>query len=85
MSTSERYERQYRYHEIPGPIRDLQHKNIVINRLIGEFVSGHIVTKEELLCQLVIHLARDWNEEYNRLVDMMQKGIGPTSLTPKSP
>lgn len=45
-----------------SPILNVSYHNPVVRSLMDAYNAGHIITKEERLSRMVVHLARDWIE-----------------------
>lgn len=68
-----KYEAQQRTESIPYQIRQIGLDNPLIRRIEEMFISGQIITKEEMLCQMIVQLASNWEsqrKEYEKLILM---------------
>ena len=52
--------------EVPSIIHELALDNAVLYRAMQEFIHGNIITKEEMLCRMVVELSMDWTSEQQR-------------------
>ena len=69
--------------EIPRLIYDLALNNAVLYRIIQEFIHENIITKEEMLCRMIVELSRDWTDVQQRAYDqiaILQKCALPTKM-----
>lgn len=57
---NERIEYEKRLREFDGPIARIAMNNPCVNRIVGLYATGEIVTREEALSQMVVHLAKDF-------------------------
>jgi hypothetical protein len=69
-----------RTREFCGPVEDAATDNPVIYAIIQAYAHGLIVTREEALSQMVVHLSRDWQEEQKRSVEMAAKFATPMTI-----
>jgi hypothetical protein len=62
--------------EFNVPILDAANNNPVIYQIIKEYGIGRIITREEALSQMVVLLAKDWNQIKQQAFDMaMRLGV----------
>lgn len=69
---------RHRYNEIPRRIHELSMNNPLIKRVIDEYTHGNIVTKEEALCQMIVHLAANWKEMEQSYINLAMMTTLPT-------
>lgn len=69
-------EYQQRLAHFDGPLMHLIYDNTAVCRIAKMYARGEIVTKEEALSQMVIHLARNWEAEAERYL-RYQMMFGP--------
>lgn len=68
---------------LPEPIRDIGTRNPLIYRICQEYATGHILTLEEALCQMVVHLDRDWDAQRRRAYELAMLQAVPI-MVPKN-
>jgi hypothetical protein len=64
-----REQRAERSQSIPDLVHNISHDNPVVHDLCHRFIAGHIATKEELLCQCIVHLATNWEQMKKEYID----------------
>lgn len=67
------------------PIRKLGMTNVFVHRIIQEYACGHIVTKEEALCQMIIGLCTSWTELQEKYCSIMMDITRPVIVPPPPP
>lgn len=66
--------------ELPIEIRAVANHNLVVHNLIQAYAHGQIITKEEVLCQMVIALSKDWSEAKRQAYESYQM-LGTIGIT----
>jgi hypothetical protein len=51
---------------VPEDIRQLGDTNPLVRLILDRFISGDIVTLEECLCQIIVHLCANWDQLQRR-------------------
>lgn len=77
MRTTDELDYRARWQRIPEPILRVSHHNPLVHRIITQFAIGEIVTWEEALCQMVVGMARNWDEQQKRAFQQMMASMPP--------
>ena len=59
---TDRYEYEKRLREFDGPLARVAMNNPCVHRIVKLYATGEIVTREEALSQMVVQLAKNWDE-----------------------
>lgn len=55
---------------IPTVIMDLGLNNPIIRKITNLYLSEQIITKEEMFCQIIVELNKNWDAEQQRYYQM---------------
>lgn len=67
-----------RCHDFDGPIADIARDNPIVRCIADSYCTGMIVTKEEALSQMVVHLSRAYdNFMVNAVAAEMRRPVQP--------
>lgn len=66
---------------IPRPIYDIALNNAAVNNIMAMYANGDIITLEEMLCQMIVRLAKDETWYRREMMDL----IAATSRPPFIP
>lgn len=76
--------KEQRWRELPEPIRELGMNEPAINDLLRRYAAGIIVTREEVLCQMVLVLGRIAAGLHVELMQVMTNASRPI-IIPRRP
>lgn len=77
-----RMERDILMQVIPPQIREIALQNPLIQQILEQYLNGNICTREEMLCQMIVMLNKDWIEQrkhYRKYVAAFGTPFGPTA------
>lgn len=61
----------HRSSQIPEPIKNVAYDNAAVHTIMDMYAHGHIITVEEMLCQMVIALNTNWAQVKKDYMDTL--------------
>ncbi len=79
--TEQMYRR--RLAQFPEPIQVIAEKNSLVQRVVGMYAHGQILTLEEALCRMVVELSSDWDARTRELFELHGRLTFPAIIPPE--